>query len=325
MSWQMHMRKTLRLGLVVLGLLASSGAQGATRNWTGTSGTLNFNSSANWGGTLPGNGDNAFVGWTTGSQTITITNAAADIFTASSLSISNADTGRDACMYIKGQVFLTNGVGTLLYGGAVNGGPGNGNNETIALSFSNNVTANQVTFLGSAANGASTLSFAGGTLRASNLTFSANDAATWNQLTIGSETVNLSSNFTMTAGDSSDITLITNSTVTVAGRLSVAGNTSDQYFILSNSTLTVSNGVLNTGKIDLLNKGTLNVIRDWTNSSVINLGGGNIVGAVMTNQSTGRVSGFGMVSNLVNGGVVAGSNGELQIVGAASGTGSFRS
>ena len=64
--------------------------------------------------------------------------------------------------------------------------------------------------------------------------------------------------------------------------------------------MTVSNGVLNTGKIDLLNLGALNVVQDWTNNSVLNIAaGGALTGGTLTNLANGTITGSGFIKNLV--------------------------
>ena len=275
-------------------MLFRSGADTATY-------TTNLMSTTNWNGGFPGNGSNVFMVWNRGSSgsanTITITNAAADKFFADSLSITNASSNKSTVnINISGQTFLTNGVGSLIFAGAST------SNQNITLNFLTNFNFNSATFFGQSGN--ATMAFAGGTVVGSNLTFSGN-ASGVNAFIITAPIVNLSSNFTVSAGDANNTVVISNSTVTVAGRLSVAGNTTDQYFTLTNATMTVSNGVANTGKIDILNLGSLNVTRDWTNNSVLNIaGGGNVISATgntLTNQSNGVITGSGFIkSALIN-------------------------
>jgi autotransporter-associated beta strand protein len=64
--------------------------------------------------------------------------------------------------------------------------------------------------------------------------------------------------------------------------------------------LTVSNGLLNTGKIDLLNRGVLNSVSAWTNNGVLNvLAGGRITGGALTNQSNGTITDAGVIDALL--------------------------
>jgi fibronectin-binding autotransporter adhesin len=271
--------------------------------------TTNLMSPANWNGGFPGNGSNVFMVWNRGNaggaNTITVTNAGSDKFFADSLSISNVSVQKSTVILnLFGQTFLTNNAGSLLFAGAVDAGGGTPNN--ISLRSFSNVTFNIATFVGQTGSGNATLNFAGGSVVGSNLTFTgAASGAGINSLIIGT-TLNLSSNLVVSGGNANNTVLISNSMATVAGRLSVAGNQTDQYFKLTNATLTVSNGVLNTGKIDILNLGSLNVTRDWINNGVLNIAaGGNVVsttGNTLTNQGNGVITTVGgfIKSALVN-------------------------
>ena len=296
-------------------------------NWNKneTSGTLtyNLNDAANWTGGYPANGSNVFMVWDASyiyPATKIVTNAASNVFTANSLSITNASDnvyGDTVFIYVNGTTFLTNGPGALVFAGS----EWLGNNSLpITLNFSNSVTFNSATFTGQAGN--ATLTFAGaGTVNGSNLTFFGGSGN--NQLIVKTP-MNLSSNLTVTAGNANNTVQLAGNT-TVGGSLSVTGSQTSAYFTIASSTLTVSNGVFNVGRIDLLNLGVLNVVRDWTNNGVIAMAGGTLTGGTLTNQSVASLSGWGVVSNsLVNAGGVAASNGELRLLGAASGAGAYR-
>ena len=263
---------------------------------------------ANWTGGFPGNGSNVFLVWTRttgGAATKTVTNSANQFFFADSLSITNQSTKDTVFITFNGQTFLTNGAGALLFAGASSGA------SDITLIFSNNLTFNTATYAGGAGN--STLSFAGGTIRGSNLTFTG--GAGINRFLITAPTVSLSSNFSLTAGDLNNTLIISSSTVTVAGRLTVAGNQTDRYFTLTNASLTVSNGVLNTGKLDVFNLATLNVTRDWTNNGVLAISaGGTVAGGTLTNQTNGTVTNAGFITAAVV------NQGQFQLAGTLSNT-----
>jgi hypothetical protein len=77
--------------------------------------------------------------------------------------------------------------------------------------------------------------------------------------------------------------------------------------------------------MDILNSATLTSTRVWTNNGVLNLVGGTLAGATLTNQANGTVVGFGSISNtLVNGGLVTATNGELVLLGLATSNGTYR-
>lgn len=289
-----HAGKTwIRVGTLTACLFAANQVRAAVKSWANSgngSSTLNFSASANWTGGLPGNGDDAFMVWNGGSPNHTkiITNAATDVFIANSLSITNVSTRATVNILLRGQVFLTNGPGALIFAGST-GNP-------ITLNFSNSVTFNVATFTGQS--GDATLTFAAGSVTGSNITFTG--GAGVNSFIISAPIVNLSSNLTMTGGNANNTLVISNSTMTVAGRLSVAGNTTDQYFSLTNASMAVSNGVFNTGKIDILNRGTFNVVPVWTNNGVLNIAAGGLVtGGTITNQSAGTISGAGVINTLL--------------------------
>ena len=86
--------------------------------------TDNLIAAANWTGGYPANGSNVFMVWDSSyisASTKIVTNAATDVFTADSLSITNAsdDTyGDTVFIYIKGTTFLTNNSGALVFAGS---------------------------------------------------------------------------------------------------------------------------------------------------------------------------------------------------------------
>ncbi|MCG3147255.1 MAG: hypothetical protein PCFJNLEI_00694 [Verrucomicrobiae bacterium] len=298
----LSMRRSMTLVATFFSLTIMSSVDAANRQWNQLSGgTYNLNLTGNWTGGQPGNGDNAYLTFTgTGNNAIIVTNATANIFTADSLFVTNTTTssGRTISVLLRGQTFLTNGAGALVFGGATGTG-------RLTLNFSNNVTAKTILFDGGSSAGAgSTLSFAGGTLRADTLTFLGGGVRNAsNSLRFTSVTMLLASNMSVSGGDLTNQTLMANSTLTVGGSLSVAGNRTDQYFVITNSLLTVTNGLLNTGRIDLRNLGTLNVVSDWTNNGVLNFATGitTLRGGILTNQSNGVLLGTGViVAPLVN-------------------------
>ena len=101
----------------------------------------------------------------------------------------------------------------------------------------------------------------------------------------------------------------------------------------------ISNGLVNPGSFNLnnnatltaapVNKGAINVAAstltvnpDWASAGTVQLGGGVLSGGNLTNNSGANVAGFGTVSNqLVNAGIVTATNGNLNLVGAATGAG----
>lgn len=275
--------------------LAGPSALAATKSWNKNTGnsdsTDNLNTAGNWTASgVPGNGDTAVMGWTRGTSgpaTKTVTNAATDVFIADSLIVSNRSSKDTVLIYIRGATFLTNGTGALVFGGA--------SGNAISMDFSNSITFKTASFLGNSGN--ASLNFAGaGAVTGSNLTFAGSTGN--NRLSVtAAGGMQLSGDLIVTGGDSGNtVRLATN--VTVAGRLSVAGNTADTYFIVTNGTLTVSNGVLNTGKIDILNRGVLNSARAWTNNGVLAISAGGLVtGSTLTNQAT--ITGSGVINALV--------------------------
>ncbi|HVM62067.1 MAG TPA: autotransporter-associated beta strand repeat-containing protein [Verrucomicrobiae bacterium] len=104
----------------------------------------------------------------------------------------------------------------------------------------------------------------------------------------------------------------------------------------------VSNALVNSGSFNLnnsatltaapANSGTINagastltVNPAWANSGTVQLGGGVLAGGNLTNNAGGNVAGFGTISNqLVNAGLVTATNGNLNLVGAANGSGVYR-
>ncbi len=104
----------------------------------------------------------------------------------------------------------------------------------------------------------------------------------------------------------------------------------------------ISNGLVNSGSFNLnnnatltvapANSGTINVAAStltvnpaWANAGTVQLGGGVLSGGNLANNSGANVAGFGTVSNqLVNAGIVTATNGNLNLVGAATGAGAYR-
>ncbi len=104
----------------------------------------------------------------------------------------------------------------------------------------------------------------------------------------------------------------------------------------------ISNGLVNSGSFNLNNNatltvapangGTINVAAStltvnpaWVNAGTVQLGGGVLTGGNLANNSGANVAGFGTVSNqLVNAGLVTATNGNLNLVGAATGAGAYR-
>ena len=104
----------------------------------------------------------------------------------------------------------------------------------------------------------------------------------------------------------------------------------------------ISNGLVNSGSFNLnnnatltvapVNSGTINVAAStltvnpaWANAGTVQLGGGVLAGGNLANNSGANVAGFGTVSNqLVNAGIVTATNGNLNLVGAATGAGAYR-
>jgi fibronectin-binding autotransporter adhesin len=88
------------------------------------------------------------------------------------------------------------------------------------------------------------------------------------------------------------------------------------------STLTAA--PVNTGTMDAKGN-TLTVTPDWANSGTILLGGGSLAGGNLTNNSGAVVMQTGAISNaVINSGNVIATNGELRLVGVASGTGAYK-
>jgi hypothetical protein len=284
--------------VLLTALLPASSALAATKSWnkntSNSDSTDNLTTTGNWTPSgVPGSGDDAVMGWTRSTsspRTKIVTNAATDIFVADSLSISNRSNKDTVFIYVRGTTYLTNGTGALIFGGA--------DSSPITLNFSNSVTFKTASFIGSTAN--ASLNFAGaGTIRGSNLTFTGNAAGN-NLLTVtAAGGMFLSGDLTMTGGESGNtITLATNTTV--AGLLSVAGNLTDTYFAITNGTLAVTNGISNTGRIDVLNHGVLNVVSAWTNSGVLVVNAGGLVtGNTLTNQAGATITGSGVINSLV--------------------------
>lgn len=300
-------------------VVAVASVQAATVTWNkGNDGAGNkfyrLNDSANWTGGVPANGSNVFLVFTrtaganNDNKTVTNANVLADQFFADSLNITNASNKDNVFIYFKAGAFFTNGIGQLNYAGA-------SDNKAISLTFSNTLAFKLLNFSGSGGSGQATLVLAGPASGGSlNFTGSGNNAL----LVKGG--LNLTGNLTVSGGNANNTVLIASNT-TVAGRLAVAGNITDPYFSLTNAMLTVSNGVANTGRIDLLNQATLYSVRDWTNNGVLNLAGNaTLLGGTLTNQANGTITGSGFIkTSLVNqgrvdfGGVV--SNNLLQTAG----------
>ena len=104
----------------------------------------------------------------------------------------------------------------------------------------------------------------------------------------------------------------------------------------------ISNNLVNRGSFNLnddttltvapVNSGTINVVTnaltvtaDWANAGSLQMSGGVFAGGNLTNLAAGTVLGFGSISNdLINGGIVAATNGNLVINGAATSNGVYR-
>ncbi|MGD1017975.1 MAG: autotransporter-associated beta strand repeat-containing protein [Verrucomicrobiia bacterium] len=137
-----------------------------------------------------------------------------------------------------------------------------------------------------------------------------------------------------------------NNGLTNAGTVFVSANTFFNGPVTNTGAMffqgAISNALINSGSFNLnnnatltvapVNKGTINVAAstltvnpDWANPGTVQLGGGVLTGGNLTNNSGASVAGFGTVSNqLVNAGVVTATNGNLNLVGAANGSGTYR-
>ncbi len=312
-------------GLVLLGLadkVAAANKSWAANNTASGNATDNLSLAGNWSGGLPGNGDAAFMVWSRpsagGPTTKIVTNAASDVFIADSLSLTN--TGKDnVFVYVKGQTFLTNGVGRLNFTGPTGAGD-------IALSFSNSVTLNAVSFTGGSGSGNATLTFAGA-LAGQDFTFNGGTGNNFLRLagplgltgTLTITNLNASSAGTLSADatigrafiNNASISrfVITNSTTTISGSTaSVIGG----FTLANDATLTLTgNGGLILSNVAPVLRGTINVNDKtlaakvvWTNTGTINLNGGDITGLILHNA--GRVAGAGTITApLRNTGTVA--------------------
>ncbi len=97
---------------------------------------------------------------------------------------------------------------------------------------------------------------------------------------------------------------------------------SGSFNLNNNATLTVAPA--NSGTINI-DGSTLTVNPAWANAGTVQLGGGVLAGGNLANNSGASVVGFGTVSNqLVNAGIVTATNGNLNLVGAATGAGTYR-
>ena len=106
------------------------------------------------------------------------------------------------------------------------------------------------------------------------------------------------------------------------GAISNALVNSGSFNLNNNATLTVAPA--NSGTINI-DGSTLTVNPARANAGTVQLGGGVLAGGNLANNSGANVAGFGTVSNqLVNAGIVTATNGNLNLVGAATGAGVYR-
>ncbi len=276
-------------------LLAASTSFAANKSWNypDTAGTRNLNASGNWNPSgVPGADDDAYIVFAgnANNRHQTLTNAFTDIFSVRNLSITNAYGGSnkaDNRIFFKSPLTVTSNI---VFAGSVN-------KNITTLTFSNNVNFHTFTFSGGAGDGA-TLTFAGsGTVRGTNFVF--NSGSGKNYLTMSSSGgMWLAGNLTLNVTHADNRAEFAANT-TVAGQLTVAGNQAG-FFNITNATLTVSNGVSNTGSVNIRNLGLLGSVRDWTNSGYLDVdGNGAVTGGTLTNAGTVTVSGF-VKSALVN-------------------------
>ena len=198
----------------------------------------------------------------------------------------------------------------------------NGNTGLSTLNLNGTTTiGSNLTFIGGA--GTNVLNIAGATTVTNNFLFGASSATTASNLVLVTGNLRVLGTLSVTNGNSGNsFTIANDSTIS---SLSVTGNLTDTYFSIVNADLVVSNSLLNLGKIDVANLGVLNVVRAFTNISVLSLNGGTLTGGNLTNLAAGTLFGSGVVSNLlVNSGIVSATNGELRLTGPVSGAGTYR-
>ncbi|MGA2605518.1 MAG: hypothetical protein ABSG14_14970, partial [Verrucomicrobiia bacterium] len=295
----------------------SNGFSTATSNMT-----TNMALGATWsGGQTPTNQNNVFIVFTntTSNVSLTLTNAASNVFVADSLWVTNMSRGNLAVTF-SGAAFFTSGVEQVNFDGA-----GNTTAGSTALTFSNSVTFGAMNFIGNPNGGSSqsaTLTLAG-TSQGNSLTF--NGGGSEKNFLIISGTLGLTGTLTATninstsfgtiSGNSTvgnviinnatdNSFTITNSTMSITGAVaSVAGG----FTLASNATVALSGGggLIISNVAPVLN-GTLNIGNqtvtgktNWSNNGAVALAGGYIVGNNLTNNNGATLLGYGNLSNVV--------------------------
>jgi hypothetical protein len=336
-------------GVFAIGwLMVAGSALAANRTWnknadTGDT-TRNLSDAAHWTGGLPTNGDDAFLIWNRGGAggpgMQLVTNAAANVFIANSLSITNANTSDKGSVtaVISGQTFLTNGVGALNFAGTT--GP-----SDISFTFNGNVTAKTIRISGGGGTGRAAFTLAGVTA-ADSLVFNggagSNIVLLSGALTLTDALVLTNINATSVGTLSGNATVgrliinnaavtrwvITNSTTTITGTggASLLGG----FTLANNATLTIGSGATATfsnvfpllqGTVNI-NGGTLNSLLTWTNTAALNLANGWLGGAHFFNAA--QFSGHGTVTpSVVNSGTLTISPAGLTFLGMVTNTGTI--
>src|ERR1051326_4191102 len=357
------MLKTCSILIVSLamGLFAARPLPAATDSWKQTNisatATFNLNDTNFWSSsTLPTNGDNVVMVWTTaasGNKTQTVTNAPSATFFADSPSLTNADgsSGGDVIVTFSSQVFLTNGVGQLNFGGV------SGNSGNITLTFNSNLTFNTATFIGNGGSSAGTAKLnLKNVTRGSTLVFAGNGTAGANRLSV-SGPLNLSGTLIVTNLNAISSGILSSNSTLNAILINNAGNnnfTNSGAMTITGSVASVAGGftLANTGIINLNGAGglifsnvapnllgTINVnssqligSNTWVNNGNVNIAGGTISGLAFTNN--GNLAGNGAISSTVyntgditNTGsgltfsaVVTNANGGVIVVNSSTGT-----
>ena len=330
MAHRGHIGKTLLLaGVAALCLLLPIRLQAQTAvnlsngfSTATSSMTTNMALGATWsGGQTPTNQNNAFIVFTNthSGVSLTLTNAASNVFVADSLTVTNMSKGSLSVTF-SGAAFFTSGVAQVNFDGG-----GDGNATSTILTFSSNVTFGAMNFIGNT-NGTSsdsaTLTLAGAS-QGNTLLFTA--GGTENNFLIISGTLGLTSTLTATninstsfgtiSGNATVGNVIINNTATnrftiTGSTMSITGNVASVaggFTLANNATIALSGGGgLIISNVAPLLSGTLNIGNqtvtgdtNWSNSGTVALAGGYIVGNNLTNNGTATLLGYGNLSNVV--------------------------